>query len=76
MYKGKQKGSSKRIEHKKNWDLEIPQSNPSGSISIYIGWGVEDTKEGSQIGGCYYETVKQEGGEIFTASNRIRFFPL
>ena len=33
-------------------------------------------KEGSQIGGCYCETVEQEGGEIFMISNRIRFFPL
>ena len=64
------------MEHKKNWDLEIPQSNPPGLVSIYIGWGEEDRKEGSQIGGCYYETVEQEGGEIFTTSNCIRFFPL
>ena len=75
MYKRKQKASSKRMEHKKNWDLEIPQSNPPSSVSIYISWGEEDRKEGSQIGSCYYETVEQEGGEIFTASNRIRFFP-
>ena len=64
------------MEHKKNWDLEIPQSNPPGLVSIYIGWGEEDRKEGSQIGGCYYETIEQEGGEIFTTSNCIRFFPL
>ena len=75
MYKRKQKASSKRMEHKKNWDLEIPQSNPPGLVSIYIGWGEEDRKEGSQIGGCYYETIEQEGGEIFTSSNGIRFLP-
>ena len=63
------------MEHKKNWDLEIPQLNQPGSVSLYILWGEEDRKEGSQIGGCYCETVKQEGGEIFMVSNGIRFLP-
>ena len=63
------------MKHKKNWDLEIPHPNQSGSIRIYILWGEEDRKEGSQISGNYCETVKQEGGEIFMVSNGIRFLP-
>ena len=53
------------MEHKKNWGLEIPQLNQPRFVSIYILWGEEDSKEGTQIGGCYCETVEQEGGEIF-----------
>ena len=53
------------MENKKNWGLEIPQSNQLGSVSIYILWGEEDNKEGTQISGHYYETIEQEGGEIF-----------
>ena len=34
--KKKKNKKKKRIEHKINWDLEIPQLNHSGSISIYI----------------------------------------
>ena len=33
-----------------NWDLEIPQSNHSASVSIYILGGEEDQKEGRQRG--------------------------
>ena len=28
--------SSKRMDHKRNWDLEIPQPNHPLSVSIYI----------------------------------------
>ena len=75
MKKRKQKTSSKRMEHKKNWDLEIPQPNHPSSVSIYIQWGEENRKEGRQIGGRYCETIEQEGGEIFMVSNGIKFFP-
>ena len=47
------------MEHKKNWDLDIPQTNQPGSINIYVLWGEEDRKEGSQIGSRYREIVKQ-----------------
>ena len=53
------------MEHKKNWGLAIPLPNQLGSVSIYILWGEEDSKEGTQISGCYCEIVEQEGGEIF-----------
>ena len=46
-----EKKSSKRMDHKKNWDLEIPQPNHLVSVSIYIVvWGEEDKKEGRQRG--------------------------
>ena len=76
MKKGKKKTSTKRMEHENNQDLEIPQPNHPGSVSIYILYGEENRKEGRQLSGHYYETVEQEGGEIFTTSNCIRFFPL
>ena len=34
--RGKKKTSNKRIEHRINWDLGIPQLNHPGSVSIYI----------------------------------------
>ena len=34
--KKREKKSSKRMDHKRNWDLEIPQLNHPTSISIYI----------------------------------------
>ena len=34
--KREKKKSSKRMDHKRNWDLEIPQPNHSASVSIYI----------------------------------------
>ena len=36
MQKGEKKPSSKRIEHKGNWDIGIPQLNHLAYISIYI----------------------------------------
>ena len=34
--KKREKKSSKRMDHKRNWDLEIPQPNHLVSVSIYI----------------------------------------
>ena len=34
--KRKKKKSSKRMDHKRNWDLEIPQPNHPVFVSIYI----------------------------------------
>ena len=49
--KKRKKKSSKRMDHKRNWDLEIPQPNHSTFVSIYIVvWGEEDRKEGRQRG--------------------------
>ena len=61
------------MEHKKSQDLEIPQPKQPHSVSIYTLRGEEDRKEGTQIGGRYSKTVQQEGGEISTVSNGIRF---
>ena len=36
MQKGEKKPSSKRIGHKGNWDIGIPQLNHPAYISIYI----------------------------------------
>ena len=47
------------MEHKKNWDLEIPQSKQPRSVNIYTLWEEEDRKEGTQIGGRYCKTVEQ-----------------
>ena len=60
------------MEHKKNWDLEIPQPKQPCSISIYTLWGEKDKKQRTQTGIHYYETVEQEGGEISMVSNGIR----
>ena len=73
--KGNKKHQTKeiRMEHKKNWDLEIPQPKQPRSINIYTLWEEEDKKEGTQIGSHYYETVEHEGGEISTILNGIKF---
>ena len=34
--KKRKKKSSKRMDHKRNWDLDIPQPNHPASVSIYI----------------------------------------
>ena len=44
MQKGEKKPSSKRIKHKKNWDIGIPQVNRLAYISIYI-----DVRRGRKI---------------------------
>ena len=44
MQKGEKKPSSKRIEHKRNWDIGIPQLNHPTDINIYI-----DVRRGRKI---------------------------
>ena len=44
MQKGKKKPSSKRIEHKRNWDVGIPQLNHPTYVSIYM-----DVRRGRKI---------------------------
>ena len=34
--RGEKKTSCKRIEHKRNWDLEIPQLNCLAVVNIYV----------------------------------------
>ena len=61
MQKGETKPSSKRIEHKRNWDIEIPQLNHPADINIYI-----DVRRGRKIerlpleAKIEVETVEQE----------------
>ena len=44
MQKGETKPSSKRIEHKRNWDIGISQLNHPANINIYI-----DVRRGRKI---------------------------
>ena len=61
MQKGETKPSSKRIEHKRNWDIGIPQLNHPADINIY-----KDVRRGRKIerlpleAKIEAETVEQE----------------